>query len=42
LGDWYILDMGIPNIVDHHVDLEDLAREYGILKDYEALETGDI
>lgn len=38
LGDWYILDNHRNFITDHHVGLEDYARELGVLADYEIVE----
>jgi hypothetical protein len=37
LGDYYLIDYDRNWIVDHHLDLEDLARELGCLADDEQL-----
>lgn len=39
LGRFFVLDWRISNIVEHHVDLEDLAKELGVLRPWEQLET---
>jgi hypothetical protein len=43
LGDFYVLNTERNFIDEHHVDPEDLAREMGVLADYEYLaeEGGD-
>lgn len=38
LGDYYILDLSHNNILEGHVDIELIARELGVLKDYEKIE----
>jgi hypothetical protein len=35
LGEYYVRDTSMNIIVDKFVDPEDLAREFGVLKDYE-------
>jgi hypothetical protein len=37
LGDYYIIDLSAGSISAQHVDLEALAREEGVLKDWELL-----
>ncbi len=41
LGEYYVLDWRINGIVETHVDLEELGKEYEVLKDYETWDTGE-
>ena len=36
-GDHYVLDQSRGFVVDTHVDIEEMARGLGVLKDYEEL-----
>jgi len=38
MGDYYTIDLRTSGVMERDVDLEDIAREYGVLKDYEKLE----
>lgn len=35
MGDYYTMDLRTSQVMETYVDLEDLGREYGVLKDYE-------
>ena len=37
LGDYYLLDLNRNAIVDHHLDLTDLAKEHKVLGQLEAI-----
>jgi hypothetical protein len=37
LGDYYLVDTRTETIVAHHVDLEQMARERGVMKAFEEL-----
>ena len=37
LGDYWILDAETGMVADKHVDLSELGRELGVLRDYEVL-----
>jgi hypothetical protein len=37
LGDYYIVDSEKGYVVDDNIDLEELGRELGVLRDYEQL-----
>ena len=41
LGDYYLVDTEINGIVGKHVDLENLAKEFGVLRGYECLVAGN-
>lgn len=38
LGDYYVVDVERNCIAQHHVDVEDLARELGVLQPWESLQ----
>lgn len=39
LGDYYVINWRIGGLVHKDVDIEDLGRELGVLRDYEKLES---
>jgi hypothetical protein len=37
MGSWHVLDIRARRVVDGHVDIEELAREIGVLREWEFL-----